>query len=323
MNNILVLLESNKNSLKRVSLELITAAKSLSANNSAKIHGLLINADASNAAISAEYGLENVIVAKTGNAEYSSTANASVVAQVAKNINADVLLFAANSAGLEVAPRVAVKLSAGYIADCTALTVDNNQIMAKKPVYAGKALITTSVKTETKIFSLRPNVFTAQKADTVAQNVTEFTPVLSAADFSSKVVSLMKNEGKLDVLEADVVVSGGRGIKGPEHYHLIENLASALKGATGASRAVVDAGWRPHSEQVGQTGKTVSPTLYVACGISGAVQHLAGMSGSKTIVAINKDKDAPILKVCDYALVGDMFTILPILTEKIFEVTNK
>ena len=127
----------------------------------------------------------------------------------------------------------------------------------------------------------------------------------------------MKNEGKLDVLEADIIVSGGRGIKGPENYHLIENLAGVLGGAVGASRAVVDAGWRPHSEQVGQTGKTVSPSMYVACAISGAVQHLAGMSSSKIIVAINKDKDAPIFKAADYGIIGDIFDVLPKITEKI------
>ncbi len=324
MNNILVLLESNNNSLKRVSLELITAAKALATNTGAAIYGLLINADSSDASNSAEYGLENLIVANTSKPDtISSSANASVVAQVAKSINANVILFAANAAGLEIAPRVSVKLLAGYIADCTALNYENGEIIAKKPVYAGKAIVSTSISSDIKIFSLRPNVFTSQKAPVSNQNVTTFTPELSEKDYSAVVKSINKNEGVLDVLEADIVVSGGRGIKGPEHYYLIENLASALKGATGASRAVVDAGWRPHREQVGQTGKTVSPSLYVACGISGAVQHLAGMSGSKTIVAINKDKDAPILKVCDYALVGDMFEILPILTEKIKQVAGK
>ena len=151
----------------------------------------------------------------------------------------------------------------------------------------------------------------------------DFQPNISEKDRKVFVTSLTKNEGKLDVLEADVIVSGGRGIKGPENYHLIETLAGVLNGAVGASRAVVDAGWRPHSEQVGQTGKTVSPTLYIACGISGAIQHLAGMSSSKLILAINKDKDAPIFKVADYGIVGDLFEVLPTFTEQVKEVVGK
>jgi electron transfer flavoprotein alpha subunit len=146
---------------------------------------------------------------------------------------------------------------------------------------------------------------------------------VTSDDKKAVVKSVAKNDGKLDVAEADIIVSGGRGIKGPEHFNLIENLAGSLGAAVGASRAVVDAGWRPHSEQVGQTGKTVSPSMYVACGISGAIQHLAGMSSSKLIVAINKDKDAPIIKLADYAIVGDLFDVLPKLTNSIKAITGK
>ncbi|MFM7338768.1 MAG: electron transfer flavoprotein subunit alpha/FixB family protein, partial [Bacteroidota bacterium] len=163
------------------------------------------------------------------------------------------------------------------------------------------------------IIALRPNVFTAKNIGSTAASITTFTPDLNPQHARVLAISTMKNEGKLDVAEADIIVSGGRGMKGPEHFPLVEQLASTLGAAVGASRAVVDAGWRPHGEQVGQTGKTVSPSLYVACGISGAVQHLAGMSSSKFILAINKDKDAPIFKVADYGIVGDVFEVLPIL----------
>jgi electron transfer flavoprotein alpha subunit len=154
-------------------------------------------------------------------------------------------------------------------------------------------------------------------------SVSDLTVAVDASTRQATVTNVVRNEGKLDVAEADIVVSGGRGLKGPEHFHLVEALAKSLGAAVGASRAVVDAGWRPHSDQVGQTGKTVSPNMYVAVGISGAVQHLAGMSSSKVIVAINKDKDAPIFKLADYGIVGDVFEILPKLTQKISAVTGK
>lgn len=315
MKNILVYLEVANNNLKRVSTEIATAACKIA--NGAKVTGILINSNKEIAEQASKFGVSEVILVSAPKIQlHSSTAVAKIVADVAKEIGADCLIFPANSSGLEVAPRVAVKLDAGYIADCIELAADGDNIIAKKPVYAGKAVVKTKCDTPIGVFSLRPNVFVASENKTNIE-IQEKSFELSDADLSAKVTNIAKNEGKLDVLEADIVVSGGRGIKGPENYHLIENLAKALGGAVGASRAVVDAGWRPHSEQVGQTGKTVSPTLYVACGISGAIQHLAGMNASKYILAINKDKDAPIFKNCDYGLVGDMFDILPKLTEKI------
>lgn len=322
MKKILVYLEPQGSSLKRASYEAISAARQLSEKTSAEIIGLMINGNDTQANNAGEYGLSKIFNAKHALlTKYSSAAVAKAISQLALQQAADCVLFPANAAGLELAPRVAVIIGAGYIADCVELIATDDEIIAKKPVYAGKALIKTKINTPNKVFSLRPNVFTAIRSNTpVNVEINEFTPELIEDDAKSYVSSLNKNEGKLDVLEADVIVSGGRGIKGPENYNLIENLASVLRGAVGASRAVVDSGWRPHSEQVGQTGKTVSPTIYFACAISGAVQHLAGMSTSKIIVAINKDKDAPIFKVCDYGLVGDIFTILPKLTEKIHKV---
>lgn len=325
MSKILVFLEAEtgKSSLKRVSFEMVTAARNLAKELSAEFHGVVLNGADDIIQTAGEYGLSKVFNVNNDLLnDYSSTAAAKAIDQVAKSESYDVIIFPANAKGKELAPRVAAKLEAGYISDVTALKVDGGDIIAKKPVYAGKSIINTKVDSANKVFSLRPNVFTAT-TETVETEVISKDIELNSDDTKVKVLSVEKNEGKLDVLEADVVVSGGRGIKGPENYNLIENLANAFGGAVGASRAVVDSGWRPHSEQVGQTGKTVAPSLYVACAISGAVQHLAGMSTSKTIVAINKDKDAPIFKVCDYGLVGDIFEILPKLTEKVSEVTGK
>lgn len=322
MSKILVFLDAENNELKRVSFEVISAANKLAESTGAEVYGVSVGANEDALKTAAEYGLKNAYLAEGEHlTNYSSTATAKVIADLVKENGIDTVLLPANARGLELSPRVAAKLEAGYVADCIELNADGNDVIAKKPVYAGKAIISTKPETAIKVFSLRPNVFTAAK-NNADLNIDKISPAISADDAKVKVTSLNKNEGKLDVLEADIIVSGGRGLKGPENFPLVENLAKSLGAAVGASRAVVDAGWRPHSEQVGQTGKTVSTSMYVACAISGAVQHLAGMSSSKIIVAINKDKDAPIFKVCDYGIVGDVFEIMPKLTEKFAAVTG-
>lgn len=314
MSKILVYLEPHNNGLKRVSYELITASNLIGSD----VTGVLIGGNEAQAKTAEEYGLKNVLLVNfDGDSSYSSTQHASILSRIIKSNGYDTALFSANATGLELAPRVSVAMSAGYISDVVGIKNENGELIIQKPVYAGKAIINSKFNTTSKVLSLRPNVFTAVKNPASGIAVQSISAETSATEAKVKVSKILRNEGKLDVLEADVVVSGGRALKGPENYNLIESLATVLGGAVGASRAVVDAGWRPHSEQVGQTGKTVSPTLYVAAGISGAVQHLAGMSSSKIILAINKDKDAPIFKVADYGLVGDIFEILPKLTEKI------
>lgn len=315
---IMVFLEQQGEALKRTSYELITAAITLT-DDPKNVFGVIINGGENQIKTAGNYGLKRVINAKNELlTTYSSKATASTLLQISQSENPGIVIFAGNATGLELAPLFTAKYDAGYISDCVAIEKDGDEFIIRKPVYAGKAQIKAKLKTDKKVFSLRPNVFTAHQVSNPENvEISEFNPQLNESDFITKVISKIKNEGKLDVLEADIIVSGGRGIKGPENYYLIENLADALGAAVGASRAVVDAGWRPHNEQVGQTGKTVSPTMYVACGISGAVQHLAGMSSSKIIVAINKDKDAPIFKIADYGIIGDIFTVLPKLTEKI------
>lgn len=227
-----------------------------------------------------------------------------------------VYFFSNTALGKDLAPRVAAALNCGLAMDLTEIKLENGNFTFTRPVFAGKALEDMQLETSDKVVTLRPNVFPVKNAGASGE-IKLTTTEVSNPDLSIKTSSLKKAEGMLDVSEASIIVSGGRGLKGPENYHLIESLADALGGAVGASRAVVDAGWRPHREQVGQTGKTVSPSLYVAVGISGAIQHLAGMSTSKYIVAINKDKDAPIFQMADYGITGDALELLPIFTEEV------
>ena len=228
------------------------------------------------------------------------------------------MLFPASATGRDLAPRVAAQLGVPLAGEVTELGWEGGAVVATRPVYAGKALLKIRITASPAVLSLRPSVFTPverPRAGTVE------SPTLASADVGRVVVREVKAaaQGALDVAEAPIVVSGGRGLKEPANFALLEELARAFggKAAVGASRAVVDAGWRPHADQVGQTGKTVSPTLYVAVGISGAIQHLAGMRTAKVIVAVNRDKDAPIFKVADYGIVGDLFEIVPRLTEEI------
>ncbi len=313
---VLAYLEVLDGALKKTAFETITAALSVASASGGSVVGIAIGASADAVKAAADYGLADCLIAKHDIlAKQSASAVAETLAQAAKAENADVVLLPASSTGKEIAPRLAIKLEAGYAPDSVALAVEGGNVSVTRPVYAGKARLTVKITTAKKVITIRPNVFTAKKvAATLATR--DFAPSLSDSHVKASVSSVSRNQGKLDVAEADIIVSGGRGLKGPENFHLVETLAGTLGAAVGASRAVVDAGWRPHGEQVGQTGKTVSPTLYVAAGISGAVQHLAGMSSSKVIVAINKDKDAPIFQIADYGIIGDALEVLPKLTEK-------
>lgn len=314
--HILVFAEERSGTFKKSSLEAVQAASGVAKSLGAEISALVVGKGV--AAIApglGRYGVTRVLaVDDPALARHSNTAFAKAIAAAAGKLEASMVFLSASQMGKDLAPRVAVKLQAGLAADCVALKVEAGDVIATRPVYAGKALIDVTVTTPVKIFTLRPNVFSAKPGEGSAQ-VEALSIGFDQADFGTVVREVKVATGRPDVTEADIIVSGGRGLKGPEHFTLIENLADTLGAGVGASRAVVDAGWRPHDEQVGQTGKTVSPTLYIACGISGAVQHLAGMSSSKYIVAINKDKDAPIFQVADYGIVGDVFEVLPALTE--------
>jgi electron transfer flavoprotein alpha subunit len=315
--HILVYLEERNGQIRKPSLEAITAAKSLGAS---KISAAIVATNTSPIIEQAKaLDVSEIFVVEDAKfANYSSHATSKGLSQIVQQSGAEVIIIGATGRGKDLAPRLTVALDGGYVPDVTQFSLDGNQIVATHPIFAGKANAHIKINTKHQIISTRPNLWKVSKdAPASAPTVTNVSVTFDEKDFAEKTVALTLSQGKLDVAEADIIVSGGRGMKGPEHWSLLEDLAVAFGAATGASRAVVDAGWRPHSEQVGQTGKTVSPTLYVAVGISGAVQHLAGMSSSKTIVAINKDANAPTFNLVDYGIVGDIFEILPALTEEI------
>ncbi len=256
------------------------------------------------------------LVEVTGTDRYHPVAHANAVAERAKSSGADVVLTGATLNGRDLAARVAAKLGWAYAADCTDASVKDGAFEAKRPMYAGKVRATLRVPLPA-VLSIRPGAWT------LPAGAAEVKPTAIAADASGEKLKFARFEPtatsskRVSLSEARVIVSGGRGLKGPENWKLVEELADALGAATGASRAVTDAGWRPNEEQVGQTGKTVTPDLYIALGISGAIQHLAGMTSSKVIVAVNKDPDADIFKIADYGVVGDLFEFLPAFTEAV------
>lgn len=315
-NKILAILEQREGVLKKISFEACSLAVKLATQLNLEAEAVVAGSEISNLNEVSKYGITNVVCLKNPDfLNYTSSGYTEALSNYAKESGADYIIIGNTSFGNDIAPRIAVKLDSACIVDCIDLKVDSAEVIASRPVYAGKSIITAKLKSKVKIFTIRPNIFKAELLENGEVNI-EIKEIVSP-NLKSRVTAFKKSEGKLDVAEADIIVSGGRGMKGPENFNLIESLAEVLGAAVGASRAVVDAGWRPHREQVGQTGKTVSPSLYIACGISGAIQHLAGMSSSKYIVAINKDKDAPIFSVADYGIAGDLFEILPVLTEEI------
>jgi electron transfer flavoprotein alpha subunit len=316
MAGILVFIEQRNSEIRKASQQALSEAHRQAAGG--EVAAVLVG---SGVAGSAEglgaFGASKIYVAEDDSlALYSSDGYGEAVVKAVEAAAPDAVFFAGTAMGRDLAPRVAAKLGVGAIADAVALERDGDALVARRPVYSGKAFATVdSGGNKPQVISLRPNVFAAEEVAGSAE-------VVALEGFSPAIRAVVKElvdtgGGELDVAEADIIVSGGRGLKGPENFSLIRELAEALGGAVGASRAAVDAGWIPHKHQVGQTGKVVSPSLYIACGISGAIQHLAGMSSSKVIVAVNKDPDAPIFKIADYGVVGDLFQVVPPMVEEV------
>jgi electron transfer flavoprotein alpha subunit len=316
---ILVFIESRQGSYKKTSLEALSAARKLANDLKEPVTALCAGKEGGGSLLG-HYGADRIICAQHELLEfYSAEAFASVVTQVARRIQPKIILGSASAMGRDFLPRVAARLRTGLIQDCIEARIDNGQLECLRPVYAGKAYARVRSVGTPAIATLRPNVFAISSPDPSRFAAIEvFAPELAKEKVRARCVEIISSSAQKVVLtEASIIVSGGRGIKGPENFPMIQQLADALGGAMGASRAAVDAGWIDHQHQVGQTGKTVSPTLYIACGISGAIQHLAGMSTSKYIVAINKDPEAPIFKIADYGIIGDLFAVVPALTEEI------
>ena len=323
--SVLAVLEQREGALRKVSHEVVTGARRLADLLGGSVDALLLaGSDVKGADQLGRFGADKVItLTNAAFGRYAPEGYARAIAERATGGGYGAVVFAASATGKDLAPRVAARLGRALAQDVTDVGVEAGAVVVTRPVYAGKALLTLKLSGggggggAPALVSLRPNVFTP--VERPRAGVVETAAVEGSA--GRVVVQRIKaaDAGALDVAEAPIVVSGGRGLKEPANFKVLEELAAAFAGraAVGASRAVVDAGWRPHADQVGQTGKTVSPTLYVAVGISGAIQHLAGMRTSKVIVAINKDKDAPIFKVADYGIVGDLFEVVPKLTEEI------
>jgi electron transfer flavoprotein alpha subunit len=265
-----------------------------------------------------QYGADRVFLADHATfADFRVEPHASLLSSLAEEHEPAAIFLAATARGRELAPTVAVDLQTGAVADVTALEMEDGSLVATRPIYAGKLLSKCTIRERRpQIITLRPRAFPRPEPDAGRSGeIVQVTPALGEDEIKNKVTGFAAAEGQVSLADAAIIVSGGRGVGGPEGFSPVVDLAKALGAAVGASRAAVDAGWIPYAHQVGQTGKTVSPDLYVACGISGAIQHQAGMRTSTVIVAINKDPEAPIFKLANYGIVGDLFKVIPALTE--------
>ena len=320
-NNVLIFAEQIGGKFRSVAYEAICQGKKMAQGLGGKAIAVAMGSGIEAAAKDlGQYGADKVVVIDNEKLKnFMVDAYGKVFSDVVSKNDPAIVLLAATFQGKDLGGYASAALGAPITADCTEWATQDGGIQIKRPIYAGKAYLTVKFNSQPAVVSLRPKVFPPDAPDvSKSAEVEKVDLALSDDDFRSVVKEIVaKTVGKLDVTEADIIISGGRGMKGPEGFAVLEELAALLGGAVGASRSAVDEGWRPHSDQVGQTGKVVSPKLYIACGISGAIQHLAGMRTSKCIVAINKDPEAPIFSTADYGIVGDLFKVVPALTAEI------
>ncbi|RAJ79372.1 electron transfer flavoprotein alpha subunit [Chitinophaga dinghuensis] len=316
--SVLIFADQAEGKIKKAALEAISYGAKVAAQLGTTATALVLGAaDQAELAALGNYGATKVLHAADARLhEVETTVYTKVAAAAAEQENAVVIIFPHNFDGKAIAPRLSARLKAGLVAGAISYPDTSNGFVVKKSVFSGKAFANVNITSEKKIISIIPNTFPVATGNGTAA-VEAFSPAINDADFKVKVVQTNTLSGEIPLTEAEIIVSGGRGLKGPENWGIVENLAHALGAATASSRPVADAGWRPHHEHVGQTGLTVRPNLYIAIGISGAIQHLAGVNGSKVIVVINKDPEAPFFKAADYGIVGDAFEVVPKLTEAV------
>jgi len=321
---VMIIAEQRDGDIRKISYELVSEGKRLADASGQELTAVLLGSNIKDkAAELGKYGAPKVLVADDPRLEkYTTDAYAAVIAEIVKANDPAILLLGASSQGKDLAGRLAAKLGVGMAQDCTQFSVDGGKLVAIRPIYAGKAYAkVTYDDSYPNMATARPNVMAINEPGDSSAEIADASFTLDDAAIKTKVAEEIKDEsGKVDLTEADKIVAGGRGVKGPEGFEVLEKLAEAIGASVGASRSAVDAGWRTHTDQVGQTGKVVSPTLYIACGISGAIQHLAGMSTSKYVVAINKDPEAPIFQKADYGIVDDLFNVVPALAEEVKKV---
>ncbi|MBF6655922.1 electron transfer flavoprotein subunit alpha/FixB family protein [Flavobacterium columnare] len=313
--SILIYAESAEGKFKKVAFELASYAKKIAESTGTTVTALTINAgDVSELG---KYGVDKVLTVSSDKLDnFNAKVYADVIKQAAEKENSKVVVLSSTTDSLYLSPLVAVNLNAGYASNVVALPVSTTPFQVKRNAFSNKAFNITQIDTDVKVLAIAKNSFGLVESMGSA-TAEDFAPAISDADFGVKTQSVEKGSGKVTIADADVVVSGGRGLKGPENWGMIEELASVLGAATACSKPVSDLGWRPHSEHVGQTGKPVATNLYIAVGISGAIQHIAGVNSSKVKVAINSDPEAPFFKVADYGIVGDAFQVVPALIEKL------
>ncbi|MEZ0005997.1 electron transfer flavoprotein alpha subunit [Flavobacterium sp. 28YEA47A] len=315
--SILIYAESAEGKFKKVAFELASYGKKVAESLGTTVTAVTINAgDVSELS---KYGVDKVLKVNDDKlSKFTAKAYADVIKQAAQKESTKVILLSSTTDSLYLAPLVAVSLNAGYASNVVGLPVSTSPFQVRRNAFSNKAFNITEINTDVKVLGLAKNSYGVfENAVSLAQE--DFAPSIGDADFGVKVENVEKVTGKVTIADAEVVVSGGRGLKGPENWGMIEDLAAVLGAATACSKPVSDLGWRPHSEHVGQTGKPVATNLYIAIGISGAIQHIAGINSSKVKVVINQDPDAPFFKVADYGVVGDAFEIVPKLTEKLKE----